>query len=1617
MSGTESFASVFSHIVDIDLIQTINNVKSGLLTEQTAFGFDLFKQHGDKLRSLQQLIDAVSEDDGNDEKRQKVQTAIENLVSDIGLPFLRSFAPSFDGRAETAAAVLNICDFISVCLKRSPQKIGIEILELCLQSLIAFHNECEKHCENSSGEVVDVLCAIELLCTSLEVVSLSENNQNEDLLTKAFSASLSVLPHLEEKKANRLISFVIMKLTQDQAQRRSAYLQAVWTFIEEDTARQNRTVGPKSLQLHLTVMCSMANFFFPLTDEAVVPDVRQCPTFWKNVQLGLYSDNPAVRKRSIYLVKRIVDTCEKSALDFIPVKSSLDDPSAEVPYFLWSKPHQETLSRVWEDVFLLFETLDEKQTHVIKPILPRMQTLLNAAKIKKACPALHTSWIVTLLMRAFNHESVFIMRWAAETVLFMDFSSLSFLRQGQLQFLTEKLLGFLQDLKLYHRKTKVRDFASVCRSLENQKDKGEQFFASVCRSLENQKDKGEQFFASVCRSLENQKDKGEQFFASVCRSLENQKDKGEQFFASVCRSLENQKDKGEQFFASVCRSLENQKDKGEQFFASVCRSLENQKDKGEQFFASVCRSLENQKDKGEQFFASVCRSLENQKDKGEQFFASMCRSLENQKDKGEQFFASVCRSLENQKDKGEQFFASVCRSLENQKDKDEQFFASVCRSLENQKDKGEQFFASVCRSLENQKDKGEQFFASVCRSLENQKDKDEQFFASVCRSLENQKDKGEQFFASVCRSLENQKDKGEQFFASVCRSLENQKDKDEQFFASVCRSLENQKDKGEQFFASVCRSLENQKDKGEQFFASVCRSLENQKDKGEQFFASVCRSLENQKDKAQFVQHMLWTLRKENWSSVPLVFITQGLSCISPEPILDPTTLASVRQPLSVCREIIMSSLTTLETFTRGAIECFMAKMVLNLIDKSAAGVEDLMETLAAMQREESLQRGTTLWGSVVAWLVRSATDDPPHPAWTWPALQASLHALLDSYLTVTPDTSGHALSESLRVTKIGRLVTLMADCEGWMADCEGRMAQQTRGNTGPGAEEDRTSPLLTATLGRAVEVINSVNTRVYIPQLKADRAVYLLLLCAKEMKRGTEGKRDVCGEQLCRLAQSCWKELLLYVKRRVFDGASDDEGDPMELDQVVFYSEAVQALGDAIPRGAGLPSLQDLVHACTAVLHPPTTTTPSPTTPSTTTTTSTNSTLHHVAAVSLLSAVAQVLEAKLKGEGDREEGDREEGVRPLFSHLCAVIATMPVDCTVLAANRGAGSAHHGRLVSQYMVCQWQCVRVVLTHRPLLLQPHQVLRSALEAFSVSSGETDVPIMQCLEMVMPRLVGREEEEGRVEEVVEVVEVAWGKVHEEIKSWSFWLKMEAYVRLVLQRPLLCLMADPVSQLGGHMAKVLQRFFEVGQEKSGLLNLVMSRLCDLWGQEGGMTLALAMVPTIVDACMFGTLHKKAERLWLDVCMYIETLGEECSVNQILSSSSKNDIYVRLMTLNFLSALRPGRGEEEAVGRGVVGEAWSRYWALAQLTTFRQYTNTLPHRHKHRLVQTLPLLDHFIQEDCCQEFCRKIWEGLVVECHPSVRQNLEWLAMRLFHRFPSLLLPFLWDYFHQVS
>uniref|UniRef100_A0A8C3CM23 tRNA (guanosine(18)-2'-O)-methyltransferase TARBP1 n=1 Tax=Cairina moschata TaxID=8855 RepID=A0A8C3CM23_CAIMO len=127
---------------------------------------------------------------------------------------------------------------------------------------------------------------------------------------------------------------------------------------------------------------------------AAGPDARLCPRFWRLVQQGLAQGDGLCRRRARYLLKRARGVSELSAL---PAEPSL---------FWWSAEENEALLRFWETYILVLETLEGNQIHVIKPVLPKLNSLYeHAISGEKGCWLFHPSWHMCIYKRMFESEN------------------------------------------------------------------------------------------------------------------------------------------------------------------------------------------------------------------------------------------------------------------------------------------------------------------------------------------------------------------------------------------------------------------------------------------------------------------------------------------------------------------------------------------------------------------------------------------------------------------------------------------------------------------------------------------------------------------------------------------------------------------------------------------------------------------------------------------------------------------------------------------------------------------------------------------------------------------------------------------------------------------------------------------------------------------------------------------------------------------------------------------------------------------------------------------------------------------------------------------------------------
>uniref|UniRef100_A0A8U8BW41 tRNA (guanosine(18)-2'-O)-methyltransferase TARBP1 n=1 Tax=Geospiza parvula TaxID=87175 RepID=A0A8U8BW41_GEOPR len=128
-------------------------------------------------------------------------------------------------------------------------------------------------------------------------------------------------------------------------------------------------------------------------------DARLCPRFWRLVQEGLTERDGLCRKRARYLLKRALDLSGGQRAE---LRCAPDEPTL----FWWSAEKNEELLQFWETYILIMETLEGNQIHVIKPVLPKLNSLYELAiSGDKGCWLFHPSWHVCIYRRMFESEN------------------------------------------------------------------------------------------------------------------------------------------------------------------------------------------------------------------------------------------------------------------------------------------------------------------------------------------------------------------------------------------------------------------------------------------------------------------------------------------------------------------------------------------------------------------------------------------------------------------------------------------------------------------------------------------------------------------------------------------------------------------------------------------------------------------------------------------------------------------------------------------------------------------------------------------------------------------------------------------------------------------------------------------------------------------------------------------------------------------------------------------------------------------------------------------------------------------------------------------------------------
>jgi len=194
----------------------------------------------------------------------------------------------------------------------------------------------------------------------IEIITLMVRTKSEVCVVEALS---NMFPHIASLKT---VSW-------------DSIYEAVKHLFEND-AEDYKTANHPGYTL-----CAMADLIF----SKDIHNILEEQWFLSGIRCGLSNPVALNRKRSQYLLKRYVDA------------RSSGNPG------------------VFFDIFLLLETLEEKQTHIIKPVLARLDALTDQVLIRKQADP---TWLMAVYSRIISHENLQIVKWGIQRICKLDLS-------------------------------------------------------------------------------------------------------------------------------------------------------------------------------------------------------------------------------------------------------------------------------------------------------------------------------------------------------------------------------------------------------------------------------------------------------------------------------------------------------------------------------------------------------------------------------------------------------------------------------------------------------------------------------------------------------------------------------------------------------------------------------------------------------------------------------------------------------------------------------------------------------------------------------------------------------------------------------------------------------------------------------------------------------------------------------------------------------------------------------------------------------------------------------------------------------------------------------------------
>ena len=779
------------------------------------------------------------------------------------------------------------------------------------------------------------------------------------------------------------------------------------------------------------------------------------------------------------------------------------------------------------------------------------------------------------------------------------------------------------------------------------------------------------------------------------------------------------------------------------------------------------------------------------------------------------------------------------------------------------------------------------------------------------------------------------------------------------------------------------------------------------------FFPEFVKAL-SADNRRLFCSGLLSAVVKQEFSQVPLVFISQMLASLPSCPVWDSSALASIRDIFPLFRPF--------SPHLTSAIQSFLLKAVINLCAPRRVSWKDIGDFLSLFTKDDCLCRGNTLWEAAVHWVweIRdligqehfsqtNCSQDKKGFSGLFDHLREGVEVLLnDEKLELS--TSDPEMQSVIRLMIIA-------------CDAHLKFSENSTNRKQPVDE----------IFQNIVEVLQHASRHVYASEGRTQRAAMMLSGILEHMNstaaiKNTDGKTDDIAV----------KEV--DGSREIIENVFGRSGvDIFEL--LLRKLTTVSVNFSQVDSNSAFLDLADQLLMFTKV--------------------SGNSSqsleVWHQFVETLTQRSQRVVLGK---QSDREQLALSDWLAFVLSMkclawCCAALRTKPDLYTTRLAStllqtvteldlssefptpkflypvdvRSESSTESsvflkkgwGRLVSDFIEAQWQCVQFLLEEsqgssdgRDMELGSKlerflaDLPEAALEALSLGSGLAVLPVIRCVRLLTPRMLLANDSLCS-----QALEAVWWTFQDRQKGDQIWFwRTLREVSQVFFNPCLLILAEdhPVTAF---VRRYWGELSALGEGRPGIMNHVIGPCCEFWAGSpcdrilGNLVYQISdenrsqsldvHLDFITEACFFGPREKKTARGTNYVLEYVRRLGREGVICSFKSDELRDDTRVRVNAFNLLMTLNPMDTQDAKLLQRLAESLISKNGELSEDKP-RSSINSYSHRRKHRVWQAvLVVLSRFFDADVVDEmFASRVLEGIfraiLSENQMSVRNFLQW-------------------------